>query len=44
MVRIELVEAAKTRNTADDDVLAVFLAYFVGIHHSAVIIDAINGV
>ena len=35
MVRIELVETAKTRNTADDDVLAVFLAYLVGIHHSA---------
>ena len=44
MVRIELVETAKTRNTADDDVLAVFLAFLVGVHHSAVIIDAINGV
>ena len=44
MVGIELVQAAKTRNTADDDVLAVFLALLVGIHHSAVIIDAINGI
>ena len=44
MVRIELVQATKTRHTADDDVLAVFLTYFVGIHHSAVIIDTINGV
>ncbi len=44
MVRIELVETAKTRRTADDDVLAVFLTLLVGIHHSAVIIDAINGV
>ena len=44
MVRIELVETTKTRHTADDDVLAVFLALLVGIHHSAVIIDAINGV
>ena len=44
MVGIELVQAAKTRYTTDDDVLAVFLAYLVGIHHSAVIIDAINGV
>ena len=44
MVGVELVQAAKTRNTADDDVLAVFLALLVGVHHSAVIIDAINGV
>ena len=44
MVRIELVETAKTRHTADDDVLAVFLTLLVGIHHSAVVIDAINGV
>ena len=44
MVGIELVETAKTRNTADDDVLAVFLTLLVGIHHSAVVIDAINGV
>ena len=44
MVGIELVETAKTRNTADDDVLAVFLALLVGVHHAAVIIDAINGV
>ena len=44
MVGIELVETAKTRNTADDDVLAVLLTLLVGIHHSAVIIDAINGV
>ena len=44
MVGVELVQATKTRNTADDDVLAVFLAYFVGVHHSAVVIDAINGV
>ena len=40
---IELVETAKTRNTADDDVLAVFWTLLVGIHHSAVVIDAING-
>ena len=44
MVGIELVQAAKTRHTADDDVLAVFLAFLVGVHHSAVVIDAINGV
>ena len=44
MVGIELVETTKTRHTADDDVLAVFLTLLVGIHHSAVIIDAINGV
>ena len=44
MVGIELVQTAKTRDTADDDVLAVFLAYFVGVHHSAVVIDTINGV
>ena len=44
MVGVELVQAAKTRDTADDDVLAVFLAYFVGVHHAAVVIDAINGV
>ena len=44
MVGIELVETAKTRNTADDDVLAVLLTLLVGIHHSAVISDAINGV
>ena len=44
MVGIELMETAKTRDTADDDVLAVFLAYFVGVHHAAVVIDAINGV
>ena len=44
MVGIELVETAKTRHTTNDDVLAVFLAYFVGVHHSAVIIDAINGI
>ena len=44
MVGIELVKTTKTRDTADDDVLAVFLALLVGIHHSAVIIDAINGV
>ena len=44
MVGIELVETTKTRHTADDDVFAVLLAYFVGIHHSAVVIDAINGI
>ena len=44
MVGIELVETTKTRHTADDDVLAVLLALLVGIHHSAVVIDAINGV
>ena len=44
MVGIELVETAKTRHTADDDVLAVFLTFLVGVHHSAVVIDAINGV
>ena len=44
MVGIELVETTQTRNTADDDVLAVFLTLLVGIHHSAVVIDAINGV
>ena len=44
MVGIELVKTAKTRHTTDDDVLAVFLTLLVGIHHSAVIIDAINGV
>ena len=44
MVGIELVQAAKTRHTADDDVFAVFLTLLVGVHHSAVIIDAINGV
>jgi hypothetical protein len=44
MVRIEWVQAARTRDTADDDVLAVFLAYFVGVHHATVIIDAINGI
>ena len=44
MVGIELVKTAKTRNTADDDVFAVFLTLLVGIHHSAVVIDAINGV
>ncbi len=44
MVRIELVETTKTRNTTDDDVLAVFLALLVGIHHSAVVIDAVNGI
>ena len=44
MVRIELMETTKTRHTADDDVLAVFLTLLVGIHHSAVVIDAINGV
>jgi hypothetical protein len=44
MVGIELVKTAKTRHTADDDVLAVLLTYYVGVHHSAVVIDAINGV
>ena len=44
MVGIELVETTKTRHTADDDVLAVFLTLLVGIHHSTVVIDAINGV
>jgi hypothetical protein len=44
MVGIELVQATKTRHTADDDVFAVFLTLLVGVHHSAVIIDAINGV
>ena len=44
MVGVELVQAAKTRHTTDDDVLAVFLALLVGIHHAAVIIDAINGI
>ena len=44
MVGIEWVETAKTRDTTDDDVLAVFLTLLVGIHHSAVVIDAINGV
>ena len=44
MVGIELVQAAKTRHTADDDVLAVFLALLVRVHHSAVVIDAINGI
>ena len=44
MVRIELVETTKTRHTADDDVLAVFLALLVGVHHSAVVIDAVNGI
>ena len=44
MVRIELVQAAKTGHTADDDVLAVFLALLVGVHHSAVVIDAVNGI
>ena len=44
MIGIELVQATKTRDTADDDVLAVFLTLLVGIHHSAVVIDAINGV
>ena len=44
MVGIELMETAKTRHTADNDVLAVFLTLLVGIHHSAVVIDAINGV
>ena len=42
MVSIELMETAKTRHTADDDVFAVFLAFLVGVHHSAVVIDAIN--
>ncbi len=44
MVRIELVQAAKTGNTTDDDVFAVFLTLLVGVHHSAVIIDAVNRV
>ena len=44
MVGIELVQAAKTRHTADDDVLAVFLAFLVGVHHATVIIDAVNGI
>ena len=44
MVGVELVETTKTRNTADDDVLAVFLTLLVGVHHAAVVIDAINGV
>jgi hypothetical protein len=44
MVGIELVQAAKTRHTADDDVFAVLLTLLVGIHHSAVVIDAINRV
>jgi hypothetical protein len=44
MVRIELVETAKTRDTADDDVLAVFLALLAGVHGTTVVIDAINGV
>ena len=44
MVGIELVKTAKTRHTTDDDVLAVFLTLLVGIHHSAVVIDAINGI
>ena len=44
MVRIELVETTKTRNTADDDVLAVFLTFLVRVHHSAVVIDAVNGI
>ena len=44
MVGIELMETTKTRDTADDDVFAVFLTLLVGIHHSAVVIDAINGI
>ena len=44
MVGVELVQATKTRNTADDDVLAEFLAFLVGVHHAAVVIDAINGI
>ncbi len=44
MVGVELVQATKTRHTADDNVLAVFLTLLVGVHHSAVIIDAINGI
>ena len=44
MVGIELVKTTKTRHTTDDDVLAVFLTLLVGVHHSAVVIDAINGV
>lgn len=44
MVCIELVKTAKTRYTADDDVLAVFFAFLVGIHDAAVVIDAVNGV
>ena len=44
MVRIELVQATKTRHTTNDDVFAVFLAFLVGVHHAAVVIDAINGI
>ena len=44
MVCIELVKTAETRYTADDDVLAVFFAFLVGIHDAAVVIDAVNGV
>ena len=44
MVGVELVETTKTRHTADDNVLAVFLTLLVGVHHSAVVIDAINGI
>ena len=43
MVCIELVKTAETRYTADDDVLAVFFAFLVGIHDAAVVIDAVNG-
>ena len=44
MVCIELVQTAETRYTADDDVLAVFFTFLVGIHDAAVVIDAVNGV
>ena len=44
MVGVELVQATKTRHTADDNVLAVFLTLLVGVHHSAVVIDAVNGI
>ena len=43
MVGIELMKALEAGSTADDDMLAVFAAFFDRVHGTAVKIDRFNG-
>ena len=42
MVGVELVETFEARCTADNDVFAVFVTLFVGVHDTAVDFDIVN--
>ena len=43
MVGVELVKTFETRGTADNDVFAVFVTLFVGVHDAAVDFESVNG-